>query len=149
MSDRLRTLLTITLALTGLYLYALPSATLPYAVAIVAHIVLGVGLVVLLVPIALRLFAAQSAGDRLGWLAIAVGAAIGLVLVKTGGTLPYHGVVVAHIAVSALGAGLLLSGWLGRRGVLAGGGAVTAIRGVLVLGVVAALGVGATYTRVN
>src|SRR5437762_2045767 len=53
-TDRLRSLLTLTLVLTGWYLYAFPAAVLPYAVAIIAHVVLGIGLAVLLVPPAMR-----------------------------------------------------------------------------------------------
>src|SRR5262245_51936779 len=106
MSDRLRTLLTITLAVTGLYLYGLPSATLPYAVAIVAHVVLGVGLAALLVPPALKAFAGRPVADRLGWLALLVGALLGVALIKTGGTLPYRPLVFAHLGASTLGAAI-------------------------------------------
>ena len=149
MSDRLRTLLTITLALTGVYLYGFPSATLPYAVAIVAHVVLGVGLLALLLPMAIRLFAGQPAA-RAAWLAGAGGGRrIGVVLIKTGGTLPYHRVVIAHFAVSALGGAILLAAWLGRRGILAGNAALAGVRWALVAALVAATAVGATYTRVN
>jgi len=144
MSDRLRTLLTITLALTGLYLYGFPSATLPYAVAIVAHVVLGVGLLVLLLPMAIRLFAGQPAAARLGWLVLAVGGVLGVVLIKTGGTLPYHRVVIAHFAVSALGGAILLAAWLGRRGILAGHPALAGVRWALVAALVFATAVGAT-----
>jgi tetratricopeptide (TPR) repeat protein len=149
MSDRLRTLLTITLALTGLHLYGFPSATLPYAASIVAHVVLGVGLVVLLVPPALRAFAGRSVAERLGWILIAAGAVLGLAIIKTGGTMPYHRLVVAHFGLSGIGGVFLLAAWLGRRGVLAGGALATTARVVIVGALLFAAGVAATYSRVN
>src|SRR4029079_6428075 len=149
MSDRLRTLLTITLALTGLHLYGFPSATLPYAASIVAHVVLGVGLVVLLVPPALRAFAGRSVAERLGWILIAAGAVLGLAIIKTGGTMPYHRLVVAHFGLSGIGGVFLLAAWLGRRGVLAGGALATTARVVIVGALLFAAGVPATYSRVN
>jgi hypothetical protein len=148
-SDRLRTLLTLTLVLTGLYLYGFPAAILPYAVAIIAHAILGIGLAVLLVPPALRGFAGRTLEERAAWLLILLGAALGLVLIKTGGTLPYHPVVVAHLGLSAIGAGMLLAAWLGRRGVLAGNVALGLARYAAIGALVVAAVYGATYARVN
>jgi Flp pilus assembly protein TadD len=145
---RLRATLVVALTLTGIFLYGFPSANLAYATAILAHVVIGAGLAVLLLPGVFRLFRGERFDGRLGWLLTVAGAALGLALLKTGATLPFQPLVAAHIGVSALGVVVLLSSWMRRRGTLAGSLASAVARyGVVVLAV-AAIGAGTWYTRV-
>src|SRR5262245_22749139 len=119
--SRLRAPLTVFLTLSGIYLYGFPSASLPYAVAIIGHVLLGAGLAVLLLPGLLRLFRSESTEQRVGWLILMLGGVLGLALLKTGATLPFRPLLYAHIGVSALGVLLLCSAWLRGRGILEGG----------------------------
>jgi tetratricopeptide (TPR) repeat protein len=148
MLSRLRTLLVIVLTLSAVYLYGFPEPNLPYAVAIVGHMLLGVVLAILLLPALVQAFRGQSPGARLGWLGLTVGAALGVVLIVTGGTLPYRPLVYAHIAASAAGVTLLAASWLGSRGVLSVGAGRVVARYAAVTLVVTGLGAGAYYTRV-
>ena len=145
---RLRNLLAIVLTLSGIYLYGFPEPNLPYAVAIIGHVILGAGLALLLLPGLVRGFRGQTAEARIGWLVVTIGAAVGLGLIWTTGTLPYRPVVYAHIAASALGVTILLAGWLRSRGVLAMGVGPGVARYAGLLLVLAGLGAGLYYTRV-
>src|SRR6202011_4734009 len=71
--NRLWYLLVLLLALTAIYLYALPSATLSYAFVTSSHAGLGILLTVALCFLFLRLREEPLRG-RLGWICIAPGA---------------------------------------------------------------------------
>ena len=148
MLQRLGTPLAVVLTLTGIYLYGFPEPNLPYAVAIMAHVLLGLGLAVLLLPRLVTAFRGQALESRLGWLLVAAGAALGIVLIGTGGTLPYRPLVFAHLAASAVGVTVLLSAWLRSRGVLARGPAAGVARYAALGAVLVATGAGTYYTRV-
>jgi len=147
-SQRLRTTLAVVLTLTGTYLYGFPSANAAYAIGILTHVVAGAGLALLLLPGVMRLFRGEPGDGRLGWLVTAIGAALGLALLKTGATLPFRPLVYTHIGVSTLGVVVLLSSWLRRRGTLAGGSASATMRYAGVLLAVGSVGAGTWYTRV-
>ena len=58
----------------------------------------------------------ESWPARVGWAAVALGAAAGLAIVKTGGTLPYRPLVLVHIASSVAGIVILSAERLARMG---------------------------------
>src|SRR5215471_17159045 len=88
-------------ALTALYLYAFPSATIPYLALILVHVVAGFVLAVLLL-----LTRPRSAG----WIVASAGAVLGIALTWTGASRPFAGLLYTHIGVSALAVVILLAG---------------------------------------
>src|SRR5262245_28701543 len=101
---------TITLGFTVLsavYLYAFPSATIPYLALVLGHVAAGFVLAALLVPLLIR---ARS----IGWFVIAAGTGLGIVLAFTGGSRPFAPLLYAHIGVSALGVIILLAAGMRR-----------------------------------
>src|SRR5689334_21756829 len=104
MLSKIRNFSLALLTLSGVYLYALPSATIPYLALVLFHIAAGFGLAILLL---LRLRDIRT----LGWVLIAAGAALGIILTFTGGARPFAPWLYAHIFVCAIGVVLLA----GRR----------------------------------
>jgi len=86
------------------YLYALPSATIPYLALVLFHVAAGFALAILLL---LRLRDIRTAG----WVFVAAGAALGITLTFTGGARPFAPWLYAHIFACAIGVVLLA----GRR----------------------------------
>lgn len=117
---RLRTLCLVSLALTAIYLYAAPAASLPYVLAVLLHAVAGVAVIPLLWPV-LRNLRALGIASRVGWLLTAAGAGLGLTVAIVGAGRPVIGVLQAHMAVSILGAIVLAArhvvrpAWLSRQ----------------------------------
>jgi Flp pilus assembly protein TadD len=87
-------------ALTAIYLYAFPSATIPYLAIVLGHVAAGFVLAVLLL-----LTRTRSAG----WIITAVGALLGIALTWTGAARPFAPLLYAHIGVTALGLVILLA----------------------------------------
>src|SRR4051812_43181196 len=98
-------------SLSAVYLYAFPSATIPYLALVLGHVAAGFVLAALLIPTLLR---SQSAG----WIITALGAALGIILTFTGGTRPFAPLLYSHIGISALGIVLVLASRM-RRPVIA------------------------------
>jgi tetratricopeptide (TPR) repeat protein len=94
--------------LTAVYLYAFPSATIPYLVVVLAHIVAGLGLAIIVTPLVFR-SRSMPFLSRAGWFAIAAGAAIGIALLFTGGSRRFTPAIYTHLIVSAAGVILILS----------------------------------------
>lgn len=122
-----REILVVLLALTGVYLYALPSATVVYAVGVLLHLGAGALLTLLLLyglaphlssprdPTSAR----QSSGKKgagLGWALLGAGAALGVALIYTGTLRPAWPLLYAHIALSAAGTMVLAAEWARGRG---------------------------------
>ncbi|HMK31426.1 MAG TPA: tetratricopeptide repeat protein [Terriglobales bacterium] len=146
-SSRFAAGLLVTLFVSAAYLYAFPTSNVFYAGVVLLHAGLGVLASFVFVPRLLTSFRHGTWVARLGWLAIAGGAALGLVLIYTGTPRPEWKLLYAHIALMLIGCALLAADWLGRRaGVPAGlGGQLARVLGVLVCaGLVSA---GAWYMR--
>jgi Flp pilus assembly protein TadD len=105
--NRTRTTILTFTVLSALYLYAFPSASIPYLALVLAHVAAGFILALLLIP-----------PRSIGWIIIAVGAALGIALTFTGGARPFAPLLYAHIGVSVLGVMILLAARM-RRPVLA------------------------------
>ena len=140
------------LAISAAYLYTFPQANIFYAVVVLLHAVGGVLAAILLVPSLIRLLREGSLTARAGWLLVAVGAVVGLILIKTGTPRTEWNKLYVHILISTTGVGLLSAGWLGQRawyeerprGAGIGAGA---LRAVICLAVLAGMGYGARYIR--
>src|SRR5207248_7763458 len=86
--------------LTAVYLYAFPSATIPYLAIILGHVAAGFILAGLLIVTRPR---------SAGWIVTAGGALLGIVLTWTGASRPFIALLYAHIGLSALGLIILLA----------------------------------------
>src|SRR2546426_10408275 len=87
--------------LTAVYLYAFPSATIPYLALVLGHVGAGFVLSALLLPVLIRT-------RSIGWIVTTIGAAIGIVLTFTGAARPLAPVFYAHILLSTLVVVILL-----------------------------------------
>src|SRR6516164_6853566 len=83
-ADRLLAWLIAFLAISAVYLYTFPQANILYAVIVLLHATAGVLAAILFIPTLVRLLRRGTVATRAGWLLIAAGAVIGLVLIKTG-----------------------------------------------------------------
>jgi Flp pilus assembly protein TadD len=149
---RLLSWLVALLAISAAYLYTFPQANVFYAGVVLLHAVGGVFAAVLLIPSFLRLVRQGSLSSRAGWLLVATGAIVGLILIKTGTPRTEWNKLYVHILVSIAGVGLLVAGWIGSRssseiGPLGSRLTASAIRVVVCLAVLAAIGYGARYIR--
>src|SRR5215469_7007775 len=106
--------LTAVLFVSALYLYAFPTPTLYYAVVVLAHAAMGVVAAILL-PFAWKRLRESAAVSRLGWLAFAVSAVFGIVLLFIGTSRPQWTWLYIHIVVSLLAVLLLTLGWLASQ----------------------------------
>ena len=105
----------IALAISALYLYGYPSATITYALADLLHIALGILFTILLVYYLLRSLPNETLLARLGWILLAAGAVIGIVLIKLGTPIRLKPWLFAHIALCVVGTLFLATSWLASR----------------------------------
>src|SRR6201998_1689025 len=109
----------------------------------------GVLAALMLVPALIRLLRSGSFFARTAWLLIAVGAVLGLILIKTGTPRSEWSKLYFHIVISLAGVGLRAADWLGRRGTSDSGLRTSAstARVILCLAVLAGVGYAARYVR--
>src|SRR5262245_16158629 len=139
--NRWRPRILVLLAVTSLYLYGYPSATLTYSGVLLFHLVAGLALTALLVPYFLRNWRDEKFLSRIGWSLLALGAFLGLVLSKIGTPHRLKQGRYAHIAVCVAGVFFLAMSWAGSRKWFGEGGGAAALRFasvLLVLGLVSA-----------
>ena len=104
------------LFVSSLYLYALPEANVFYAAIVLLHALVGIA-AVFLVAVRLYLkFRTDGMAARMGWLLLAAGAIVGIILIKTGTPRSQWNLLYAHIVLSFAGLGILLGVWAGKRG---------------------------------
>jgi Flp pilus assembly protein TadD len=107
------------LTLSAVCLYGYPSATISYFVVDLLHVAFGIVVAILLLVFAGRLLRDESLLARLGWISLAVGTILGIVLIKIGTPLRLKPWLNAHIALCVLGllflatSRLISKGWLG------------------------------------
>src|SRR5258708_3937989 len=132
------------LVISAAYLYSFPQPNILYAVVVLLHAIGGVLAAILLLPILFRLARGGSWAARVGWLLIAAGAILGLVLIKTGTARTEWNRFYLHIVISLAGVGLLIADRLGKR---VNSFAPSAFRAALSLTLLATIGYGAHYVR--
>src|SRR5450631_1578106 len=135
------------LVLSAAYLYTLPQPNILYAGVVLLHALGGVLVAILLVPVFVRLMRTGSFSSKLGWLLIAAGAILGLILIKTGTPRTEWNKLYLHIVISLAGVGLLIAGWLGQRGPRESSLGAAVVRGAVCLAMLAGIGYGARYLR--
>ena len=137
------------LVVSGLILYAYPSATLAYGAVILFHVGVGVAVTILLLPLLLRLTRTEGWLARLGWTLFAAGAALGVALIFLGTPNRLRIWLYAHIFLCVLGVLFLATSWLAARGWL---GASAGARAMGFLGLLLAttgVSAGAWWLRTN
>src|SRR5438445_189053 len=111
----------VALLVSAIYLYGYPSATISYFAVDLLHVAIGIVLTILLIFYIVRLLRNESLLARLGWLSLAVGAILGIVLIKIGTPLRLKPWLYAHIALCVLGTLFLTTSWLISKGWLGEG----------------------------
>ena len=145
--NRFRSFLLYFLFLSAAYLFAWPYATLVYEGTVLLHLVAGSLFLVIGVPFLWRRITAGDFSGRAGWLLVAAGGLLGVVLAITGAPRSRFPLLYAHIGASVAGGVILAAGWAGRRGWLAGSAMRVALRYALGFVVAAGLAAGAWWLR--
>jgi Flp pilus assembly protein TadD len=135
------------LVISAAYLYTFPQPNIFYAGVVLLHAAAGVVTAILLVLALVRLLREGSFLARVGWLLVAAGAVLGIVLIKTGTPRTEWKWLYLHIVISLLGVGLLIAAKLGQRGWLASNAANAILRTAICLVVLAAASYSARYMR--
>ncbi len=136
------------LVISAGYLYAFPQPTIFYAGVVLLHAFLGVVAAVLLVPALIRILRNGRSLSRAGWLLVAAGAALGLILIKTGTPRAEWNWLYLHIVISLAGIGLLIADQVGQRArwLVSNPGASILLTAIC-LALLAGAGYGARYVR--
>jgi tetratricopeptide (TPR) repeat protein len=145
--SRVFTGLLVFLFISAGYLYTFPQPNVFYAAIVLLHVVAGCIAVLLLAAFLFRVLRDGSIATRLGWLLIATGATVGLILINTGTPRVEWGLLYAHMLLSLAGSGIVFAEWAGKRGWPAPGIGGSIIRCAICLLVLAGLGAGARYLR--
>jgi Tfp pilus assembly protein PilF len=143
-TQKLLRALVVVLILSAAYLYPFPQANVLYPAVVLLHVFGGILATALLVVLLWRLLRDGNFVWKAGWVLLAAGAVLGLVLIRTGTPHSEFKLLYAHIVVSMAGIGCLLAELIGRRGWLSSS---AAIRVVVCLAVLAGLGWAARYQR--
>ena len=137
----------IVLIVSAAYLYGYPSATISYGVVVLFHIAAGIFFTILLVAFLIRRLTKETLVARFGWLALAAGAILGIVLIKTGTPIHLKRWLYAHIAFCVLGSLLVATSWMISRGWLGSGVAQRGLGFVALLLLTVGIVAGAWWTR--
>jgi Flp pilus assembly protein TadD len=121
MKQRFGAILLAVLFLTALYLFAWPSANVPYFTAVILHLLAGIVLLIFLVFALRGILRPASTTSRIGWILIASGGVLGVVLIQTGTRREEWPLLYAHIGSCVAGGALLASAWAGKHGFLTRG----------------------------
>jgi len=128
-------------------LYGFPAATLAYSAVLLFHLGAGLALTVLMVPYFVRCWREQKFANRLGWSLLALGAILGIALIKIGTPHRLKQWLFAHIALCVAGLFFLAFSWMGNRKWFGEGARAAALRFAVVLIVIAAASGGAWWAR--
>ncbi|HWZ82494.1 MAG TPA: tetratricopeptide repeat protein [Terriglobales bacterium] len=129
---------------TALYLYPFPQANVFYPAIVLVHVFVGVIATILLVILFWPLLRAGNFVWKTGWLLLTAGAALGIVLIRTGTPHSEFRILYAHIIACVAGIACLLAEAIGKRGWLSSNALV---RAVVCLVVLAGIGWAARYQR--
>jgi Flp pilus assembly protein TadD len=113
---RWRSTSVLILALSAIYLYALPTATISYALIVLLHAGVGVLLTAGLVLFLFRGIAQEHWLARFGWLLMLTGAVLGIALIYLGTPHRLKTWLYMHIALCSVGFVLLAFIWMRERG---------------------------------
>ena len=134
------------LVLSAAYLYAFPQPTIFYAGVVLLHALAGVITAILLVPALIRRLRSGTLFARAGWLLVAAGAVLGIILIKTGTPRTEWKWLYLHIVISLVGVGLLIADKIRAAGMAgSNAGDCDSACNAICLVVLAGVGYGARY----
>jgi Flp pilus assembly protein TadD len=142
---RLRSLLA--LAASAIYLYGFPSATITYGTLVLLHVAVGILFTILLLPFLFQLLRLDAPLARVGWLLLAAGAVLGIVLIFIGTLNRLKPWLYTHIALCVVGSLFVATAWLASRGWLGTTPAQRVFRFAGLVLVTAAIAAGAWVAR--
>ncbi|HZV59844.1 MAG TPA: hypothetical protein VFF42_05845, partial [Candidatus Eremiobacteraceae bacterium] len=102
----------IFLTASAFFLYAFPSASIPYVTLILLHTGIGILFALLLLPFLLRQFRSETLLAKSGWVLLIIGTGLGLALIKLGTPNRLKSWLFAHILVSVIGFLFVATDWL-------------------------------------
>jgi Flp pilus assembly protein TadD len=137
----------IALVASAAYLYAYPSATIAFGIVVLFHVAAGIVFTLLLSFSLVRLLRNEPLLARFGWILLAVGAILGIVLIKIGTPIHLKSWLYAHIGLCLFGALFLFASWLASRGRMGLGVAQRVFGFVALLLLTAGIAVGAWWAR--
>ncbi|HXM98285.1 MAG TPA: tetratricopeptide repeat protein [Candidatus Dormibacteraeota bacterium] len=137
----------IFLMASAFFLYAFPSASIPYVTLILLHAAIGILFALLLLPFLLRHFRSETLLAKSGWVLLIIGTGLGLALIKLGTPNRLKSWLFAHILMSVLGSLFLATDWVNARAWLGTGVSRSVLRFTLVFLVIAGAAAGAWWSR--
>lgn len=137
----------LALALSAVLLYGYPAATISYGVVVLFHVGVGLILAALLVPFFARLMRTDGFIARFGWLLMAAGTILGIILIKIGTPHRFKNWLYAHIALCVAGVLLLAFSWMIQRSWIGAGIGSQVLGFALLLLTAAGISYGAWWTR--
>jgi Flp pilus assembly protein TadD len=143
-TQKLLRALIFVLLLTAAYLYPFPQANIVYPTVVLLHVFVGVVASALLLVLLWPLLRQGNLVSKAGWLLVAAGAVLGLILLRTGTPHSELKWLYAHIIASVAGVSCLLAEWIGKRSWLSSNAAV---RVAVCIAVLAGIGWAAHYQR--
>ena len=135
------------LALTAVYLYGFPAPTLFYESFVLFHVAIGIVFAVFVLWLVFTRLANVAPLARVGWLLLAAGGILGLILIRIGTPQRLKAWLYAHIALCVLGALFVASAWLAAHGWLARTALQRIFAFAVLLALAASLAYGAWWTR--
>src|SRR5215471_6894593 len=108
--------LVVILFVSSLYLYLFPAPNLAYVGVVLLHAALGIVAAAFLVPRVYAIVRARSFFTDAGWLLLAAGAILGLVLLFIGTIRAHWTWMYAHVVLSFAAVALLAVRWAGAKG---------------------------------
>src|SRR5215469_3622646 len=104
------------LTFSAIYLYAYPAATIFYAVVDLLHAAVGIILTFFVIVYLARLISAATFLARVGWICLAAGGILGVVLIKIGTPFHLRPWLYTHITLCVLGTLFLFTSWCVSKG---------------------------------
>jgi Flp pilus assembly protein TadD len=147
LSSRILSALVVFLFISAVYLFAFPQPNLFYAAIVLLHMAGGVLAAILLLPACWRCLRSGNIGSALGWMFLAAGAAIGLLLIYTGTPRSEWMWLYLHIVLCLAGVGILFAAWAGKRGWLASNTGSAMLRTGICVALLAGMSAAAWYLR--
>jgi Tfp pilus assembly protein PilF len=137
----------IALILSAVYLYGFPSATITYGAIDLFHVGAGALLCVLLLLFMVRVLRKETVLARFGWVLLAGGGILGLVLIFIGTPHRFKNWLYAHIALCMIGGLLVVASWMMGRGWLGASFASRALGFAALVLLTAGVAAGTWWTR--
>ncbi len=141
---------TVGLAASAVYLFAFPSATIFYECVVLVHVLGGAVFLVIGLPWIAQLLRGRSLWEKIAWIVLLLGGAVGAVIIFTGARRNMWPVLYTHEVISIAGCAVLLFVWSGRMGWLhrlSGGALREGVRLACCLALCASVVAGAWWVR--